>query len=652
MKFKQFSQSVIGSTLCNIALAYIFFMLARIIFYVVNYSYFAPYMSWELAQEMLRGAMKFDTTALLYVNAVYILMALFPLHLKEKSGYYKATRITYVCLNSIALISNLVDSVYFQFTGRRSTATVFNEFSNEGNIAGIFFKEIFIHWYLVVAFIILVWAMYRLYRTPKSKKNLNKPVYYIVQSLAFIVAIGLSVIGIRGGVGHAVRPITISNANQYVNRPIETAVVLNTPFSVIRTIGKKAFVTPEYMNDEEMANIYMPVHYPADSANFTSRNVVVLIVESFGKEYSAWLNRHDTPNEYPGYMPFVDSIAQHAVTYRYSFSNGRKSIDGMPSILSGIPMFIEPFFLTPASLNKVSSIAGELNSKGYYTAFFHGAPNGSMGFEAFARAAGFKDYFGLTEYKADGNRYKDSDYDGTWAIWDEEFLQFYADKMAMFQQPFMTAVFTASSHHPFVIPDRYSGTFAEGKVPIEKCISYTDMSLRRFFEKAKQQEWYDNTLFVLTADHSNESHHAEYKTDLGSFEVPIIFYAPGDSSLTAAYNETAIAQQIDIMPTVLNYLGYDKPYVSFGIDLLSTPSGDTFAVNYNNGIYQFVKGDYMLQFDGNKSTALYNIKTDRLLKENLIDTVPNQTEMEHQLKAIIQQYMQRINNDQLVVNNH
>lgn len=644
---KKFTQTIIGSTICNILLAYIIFMLARVIFYFVNYSYFAPYMSGELAWDMLCGALRFDTTALLYVNGIYILMALLPLHFKERKGYFKATKIIYVALNALALASNLIDSVYFQFTGRRSTATVFNEFSNEGNIAGIFFKEFAIHWYLVLIFIVLVYAIWKIYRTPQISANFKKTSYYISQTVAFVAVIGLSVIGIRGGVGKAVRPITISNANQYVNRPIETAVVLNTPFSIIRTIGKKTFEIPDYMSDEEMVAIYNPLHIPADSVKFTPRNVVVLIMESFSKEYSAWYNRHDKPEEYPGYMPFLDSIAQQSKTYRYSISNGRKSIDGMPSVLSGIPMFVEPFFLTPASLNKVSSIAGELNSKGYYTAFFHGAPNGSMGFEAFARAAGFTDYYGMSEYKADGNRYKSSDYDGTWAIWDEEFLQFYADKMHTFKEPFMTAVFTASSHHPFVIPERYKATFHEGKVAIEKCVSYSDMSLRRFFENAKTQPWYKNTLFVITADHTNESHHPEYKTDYGLFEVPVIFYAPGDSTFTPAYHEDLMAQQIDIMPTVLGYLGYDKPYISFGVDLLNTPEEKTFAVNYNNGIYQFIKNKYMLQFDGKQTIAIYNINNDRLLQHNLVGQVPQQKEMERELKAIIRQYMQRMNTDRL-----
>ena len=402
------------------------------------------------------------------------------------------------------------------------------------------------------------------------------------------------------------------------------------------------------MSDAEMERTFSPVHKPIQGKTFAPKNVVVIIIESFGKEYSAWLNRDIDSVNYKGYMPFLDGLMKNSLTYQYSYGNGRKSIDGMPSVLSGIPMFVEPFFLTPASLNKVSSIAGELDKKGYYTAFFHGAPNGSMGFEAFARSVGFKDYYGMTEYENKPGGYNSADYDGTWAIWDDPFMQFYADKMNSFKQPFMTTIFTASSHHPFVIPDQYKSRFPEGNLPIQKCVSYTDMALRNFFVKASHQKWFKNTLFVITADHTNQTARPEYESDLGLFSIPIIFYAPGDTTL-AAYRVKSIAQQIDIMPTVLGYLGYDHPYISFGKDLINTAAHNTYAVNYNNGIYQYVKGDYVLQFDGKQTKAIYNYKTDRLMKHNLLGRIHQQVIMEHELKAIIQQYMQRMNTDRLTV---
>ena len=216
------------------------------------------------------------------------------------------------------------------------------------------------------------------------------------------------------------------------------------------------------------------------------------------------------------------------------------------------------------------------------------------------------------------------------------------------KQPFLTTVFTASSHHPYTVPEQYRDSLKnEGGQPIHKCVRYTDLALRRFFERASKEPWYQNTIFVLVADHTNQASHDVYKTDLGLYSIPIIFFAP-DGSITPAMRDDVIVQQTDITPTLLHLLGYSKPYLAFGDDLLSADSSQTWAFNYNAGVYQFVKGDLLLQFDGTKATALYRFKTDRLLKQNLVGSLPEQQLMETQLKAIIQQYMSRMNENRLL----
>ena len=657
MKIKR---NILSAPLCfvlNIVLAYVVYEIGRMVFLAVNWSMFADTMTWSAFGEMLHGGWYFDTSAILYTNALYALLMLFPIHYKEKAWYQKTAKWVYLVCNGICIIANLADCVYFKYTTRRTTATVFSEFSNEKNLGSIFGVEVVNHWYLVLAGIALMAALWYVYRMPKGKEPAEvarpyRPVpmlkYYGMHLLCLAVFVPLCVAGMRGGFTTAVRPITISNANQYVDRPLEAAIVLNTPFSIIRTIDKPAFVVPDYYTDKQLDAIYSPVHIPASPLVKRRKNVVVIIIESFGREYIGGFNKWLEGGKYKGYTPFTDSLMQHSATYLYSYCNGRKSIDGMPSILSSIPMFVEPFFLTPASMNNVSGLAGELKHEGYYSAFFHGAENGSMGFQAFARTTGFNDYFGRTEYNADKRFGGDNDFDGTWAIWDEPFMQFYATKMGEMKQPFMTALFTASSHHPYVIPEKYKQVYPEEGIVIHKCIRYTDNALRCFFEKAKTMPWYKNTLFVITSDHTNLSDHAYYQTDLGGFCSPIIFFDPSGDIKPGMRN--AIAQQIDIMPTVLGYLGYGRKYVGFGIDLFSMPAKDTWAVNYLNGIYQYVKGDYLLQWDGQKTKALYRFRTDLLLKRNVADKEPKVREaMEREVKAIIQSYMERMTKNELTV---
>ena len=647
----------LGSVLWNLMLIYVVYFVARVVYLFVNYSYFEQGLTFTHLMEMFGGGLMFDTSAILVTNIPYIVLMLFPLHSKETKAYHAVCRWVFLIVNGAALATNLCDSVYFRFTTRRTTTTVFSEFSNEGNLGSIFLKEAVNHWYLVLIFAVVIYALWKLYRPKNSSLlTLHSSLTWWQYDLATLLSLALLapfvVAGIRGGFTTAVRPITISNANQYVNRPVEAALVLNTPFSLYRTIGKDVFVVPQYFDsEEEMAAIYSPIHNPKkeNSSLLTQKNsslkknVVVIIVESFAREYIGALNKTLENGKYKGYTPNIDKLIGKSITFTHSYSNGRKSIDGMPSVLSSIPMFVEPFFLTPASMNHVGGIASLLAGEGYETAFFHGAQRGSMGFMAFARSTGFKNYYGREDYDNDKRFGGDDDFDGMWAIWDEPFLQYYATKMSEMKEPFMTAVFTASSHHPYVVPEKYKETFPEEGMIMHKCIRYTDMALGKFFERASKEPWFKNTIFVLTSDHTNMSDHAEYQTDLGIFTAPIIIYVPGVTDKNPEMQDK-IAQQIDILPTIMGLLNYQKPYFAIGIDVLNTPAEDTWAVNYLNGVYQYVKHGHVMQFDGQKVIGYYSLN-DSLMKKNKLKEADKRMELE--LKAIIQQYMERMTQDRL-----
>ncbi len=634
--------SPLVATLVNLLLAYVVYFVARMAYLLDNWSYFSD----SLTTEVLQGGLVFDTAAILVTNIPYIVLMLLPLHWKETRIWHQLCRWAFVIINGLSLVVNLCDAAYFPYTLRRTTTTVFSEFQNEGNLGGVFLTEALHHWYFVLLGVLVIYALWRLYTTPRLEARRLSWWRYDLTTLLSLAAVAPFVVaGIRGGFATAVRPITISNANQYVDRPTDAALVLNTPFSLYRTIGKAVFVVPDYYdNQQEMETVFSPIHVPSDTLPMTKKNVVVLIVESFGREYIGALNWNLENGTYKGYTPHVDSLIAKSITFERSFCNGRKSIDGMPSILSSIPMFVEPFFLTPASMNQVSGIASLLGSKGYQTAFFHGAQRGSMGFMAFARKTGFQAYYGREDFNADSHFNGDDDFDGMWAIWDEPFLQYYCTKMNEMKQPFMTAVFTASSHHPYVVPDKYKDVYPEEGIIMHKCIRYTDMAIGRFFQEASRQPWFQNTIFVLTSDHTNMSDHDYYQTDLGGFCSPIIIYEPGGSREPSV--EPKIAQQIDILPTVMGMLHYPDPYFGFGIDLLNTPADSTWAVNYLNGIYQYVKHGHLLQFDGQHTRAVYSL-TDSLMKHNLAGHLPQQPQMERELKAIIQQYMERMTQDRL-----
>lgn len=640
---KVIKNNFLGAIALNILLSYALLATCRMIFVLTNSELYSTAFENNSLWQMAKGALLFDTSTVCYLNIGYLVVLLFPLHYKEGKVADAVAKWLFIVPNTVGTVANLCDCVYVPFTGRRTTWNVFSEFGNEENMGSIIGNEIINHWWLVLVGILIIWFTYKLYTPAKRDKRRVKK-YYMQQVCTLVAIAPLLVFGMRGGIGKAVRPITISNANQYVSSPGDAAIILNTPFSIIRTIGKKAFVEKNYFTNEELESIFTPVQHIKGATEKNRRNVVIFIVESFGKEYIGAYN----PRSNGSLTPFLDSLITKSRSYIYSYGNGRKSIDGMPSVLSGIPMFVEPFFLTPASLNNVSGIAGELKKEGYSSAFFHGAPNGSMGFQAFANATGFEKYYGMDEFCTSTKHRGMDDHDGTWAIWDEPFLQYYAECMNELQEPFVTSVFTASSHHPFKIPDEYKEIYTEKEDPFLKCVQYTDHALSQFFEYAKGQSWYENTLFVITADHTNHSIEPKYKTTGGWFEVPVIFFSPtGDAPFAPGIDSTTIAQQIDIMPTVLEYIGYSKPFVAFGKSLISTTPENSYAVNYTNEVYQYYKGDYILLFDGDKSIAMYDIRHDPLMSENLIGACDVKESMETELKAIIQQYMTRMVNNRL-----
>lgn len=629
----------------NLLTAMAIFMVCRIFYFLVNREFFTDVTAGHFFSLCLAG-IQFDRTAVIYTNVALIAAMVFPFRWRNNRIYQNVVKWIFVIFNTIALFLNMCDTAYFSFTNRRTTFSIFSEFKNESNTASVMLQGAIDYWYILLFFIFMIWVLWKSFYRPSEKpKHVHPFIYYPTQLLMGTAVVGLAVAGARGGFTRDVRPITLSNANQYINKSVEAAIVLNTPFCMFRTLSKKVYKNPHYFATEtELENEFSPLVVPQPKGAFKPLNVVVIILESFGKEYSGYFNKDLEGGQYKGYTPFLDSLYQQGYTFRYSYATGRKSIDAMPSALASIPMFEEPFILTPYSNNAINSIASELNKKGYYTAFFHGAPNGSMGFQAFSKLAKFQDYYGMTEY---GN---DADFDGNWAIWDEEFLQYYAQQMGTFKQPFMTSVFTASSHHPFNIPDRYKGKVPEGKSPLCKCVAYSDNALRRFFKTASSMDWYKNTLFVITADHTNQVIHTEYATDEKLYSVPILFYQPGNESLKGMSDVPAC--QADIMPSVLTYLNYDQPYMAFGRDVLVEPDTNKFVVNYNNPIYQIIQSNLMLKWDGEKTIGLYDLRKDPALMENLKDKPglqARQKELEQRIKAQIQQYMVRMVDDRLCI---
>ncbi|KGN97016.1 hypothetical protein HR11_10505 [Porphyromonas macacae] len=620
------------------------YTLMRLVFFFYNKDLLQLDESYSILK-IFWGGVQFDISAILYTNIPVLFLSILPFRFRDNALYQKVCKWLFLVINSICIIINIADIGYYRFTFRRTTSSFFSEFSNENPLN--FMRMIWdfrLLTFLAVVLIVLMAFLYKRTLSTKEKYWVRKPyAYYGTNILWMFFAIIFSVGGLRGGILNTDRPITLIKASEYVEKPQQRAMVLNTPFSLIRTAKKSVLQPISYFSEEEAEKIYPVVQQLSKDrqelfGKYKGRNVVILIWESFAREWVGNLNT-DIPG-YKGYTPFIDSLSNFSYVYTNAYANGQISIDAIPSIMTTIPHVGTSFVLSNYSGNKLNSIPQLLKSEGYTSAFFHGAENGSMGFLPFSCQIGFDRYYGATEFG------DNSLYDGHWGIWDMPFLEYTSRQLDTLQQPFVASAFTVTSHHPYNIPAECKGKYPEGEMPMMKCIGYTDDALRNFFNTAKRSSWYENTLFIIVADHSIPGVLPQYKTSAGAYRIPIIIFDPQGGLIG---RDSTPAQQIDIMPTVLNLLGYEKPFISFGQDLMN-PDKPHIAVMNRDDNFQMIRNDSLILFRNDEAYGLYDLTADPEQKNNLLDLQKDKAEsLEKMLKAFIQSYNNRLIRNDLTI---
>jgi len=633
-RFRLYEGNILLVTFFRLLVVLALFFLSRICFYLFNLNYFSSLDTGELFKILITG-MRFDVSAILIINAPFILMNSIPFRLRYNRIYQGIANTFFYLVNIIGLMANFIDLIYFRFTLKRTTADIFTYLSVGGDFDKLIPQFLTDFWYVLVVWILfiilLVWLVSRFsFHSLKGKSGGKGMRKIIVSSLFFLVIGFIMVIGIRGGFQR--RPISIITAGNYTTAR-NVVLVLNTPFSIVRTIGHESLPTLLFFKKEaELEKEYTPVHR-ANEGGFRKLNVMIIILESFSREHIGSLNKDLENRTYKGFTPFLDSLSQHGLMMN-GYANGKTSIQGIPAILSGIPSLMnESYIQSVYSTDKISSLANLLKPKGFVTAFFHGGTNGTMGFDSYAKFAGFDHYFGRSEYN------NERDYDGKWGIRDEDFFLYTKKEIDNLSQPFLAAFFSLSSHHPYYVPKKYSGKFRKGKLPIQQSIMYTDYSLGKFFDAAKKMPWYMNTLFVITADHTSEGYYPFYQTNAGQYAIPILFFRPGEK---LNWKSGEIASQTDILPSVLDYLNYDRDYVAFGNSVFDT-TVPHFSVHYIFGLYTILKDGYLLEFNGSETTSFFDLKNDPMQKTNLARKgLPVMKGIEQFLKAYMQQYNNRI----------
>jgi phosphoglycerol transferase MdoB-like AlkP superfamily enzyme/energy-converting hydrogenase Eha subunit C len=524
-----------------------------------------------------------------------------------------------------------MDVEYYHYAVKRFTGEEFHFLNHNTNTMSILWIVLKNRFELVIFAVLLILGMVWVYRKiPYYKTSISKRiVYYPVCTIIFCVSVFVMISGIRGSFSFAIRPYTLSNAIYYVQSPQKANLILSNPFCVLRTLGTPQLDLPKYFSEEELQTIFSPNHNLSETLyNLGKRNIVIFILESFSKEHSKYLCPEVYPN-HQGFTPFLDSLMQEGYVFRNAFANGRKSIEAMPSILASMPSYKASFVLLPQSIGKMKALPALLSDEGYQTSFFCGAEPNSMGFEAIAKLTGIQQNFTREDYKSAGFPIN-ANTNELWGVYDQPFFEYMHYEINRMSQPFFASIFTLSSHHPYTLPENFKESIPHSWTPVQPTVSYTDFSIRQFFEKSKNEDWFQNTIFVFVADHASaEVYSDNYRDPRGNQAIFQFIYTP-DKTLKGEANY--ISQQLDLMPTLLGLIGYEKPYFAFGRDVFNESQRLPMATNYTGQAYQGITDSTTIYFDGETIISTYHNKRN-----------PQQEAVaEKYLKGILQSYYQRL----------
>lgn len=605
-------------------LAFALLLAAQAFFYLTNTRIFhvADFGEWA---GILWGNLVFGIATVGSMLVAYYALNLIPFNFRWNRHYRRACEFLFYYLPTLAVLAaDVCDAAYYQYTYRRLSGEIFRYLGIGGNMGALWPHFVVDYWpstlFAALSAGLLLWMGNKVRLLPRNKYRKHRA----NDIVGMVLGAGCVLFLLRGGFGKRIEWHDTTKYCQAKN----CALVTNSGYNIIRTLNGGTLEAVAFMDTAAARERFDPVFAPdssiaasipepfrgwapnagrmlppdtagapgreADSAALRRMNVVVIVLESFSQEYMGCYNNGIMPS----FTPFLDSLYGHCVVYQ-GRANGKKSIEGIPAVFGAVPTLMPfPLILSDYKDDSLYALPSILRDNGYHTAFFHGSHNGVMNFDALCRKLGFEEYYGMDEYLRDPMA-REEHYDGCWGIYDEHYLQYWIRRMNTFEQPFLSGVFTLSSHHPYTMQPGHEGDFAEGPHPLCRVVAYSDNALRKFFDAARKTDWYENTLFVITADHSGQGLHRAYNDYGGWYRIPMLFYIPRHEERLApqfgpAWSAHAVyprlMQQTDIMPTLLDYLGIPARTVCFGTSAFRNPR-DGWQIAYGNGYYQLETND-------------------------------------------------------------
>lgn len=586
--------------LAIVAIFLVAFSAGRILLLGIHWSTFSELSDLQLARGLAHG-LRFDLSmTLLLVGLPAWLLAL-PAEWADRGWWQAPWRWLCYVLLIACLFLIAADLVYFSTVGRH----VGSELAlAAGSDAGALLRMPLDYPMVLGAFVLVTVALGMLWRRPgRGRSAENRPERPGDRSRArstvstwtnwgvWVAAIPIIVIGIRGGLQE--KPINIVNAFEH-GSVAEGHLTLNAPFSAYHSVrntrssaGLDAMPADEAtrivrsgftLTDQRWASERFPLqraHTGDRNREETGRpNVVVLVLESWDALLTdAIRTRQGLPPL--GLTPEFDALAEEGVLLTRFYSAGQRSIEGIGALLASIPTLPGmPYMGQGMEQSRLSFLGDLARRNGYRTVFVRSARRGSFRLDAIARLAGFEEYAGAEDIlRRPSHTTVESGY---WGAWDFDSLRFLHEKIVTGhgdrarsssrpERPFLAFFFGSSTHQPYPLPGEQWELLAPEtpEARFRNTVHYVDWSLGRFMEKARAAGYYENTLFFILADQTSAFAPTEPLPD--RHWIPALLVGPGIPADTA---DARVASQMDIMPTIVDYLGWTDEYAALGESVL------------------------------------------------------------------------------------
>lgn len=568
-------------------------LLSNAVFHIVNLREGAGAVAWLIA---LRYAVATTAAALFLPGLVYLL-----------AWRFSAVRRLIFQLAGLALFFIVVllvgDILYYRQVGKHLTVEFAVSLQNPGDIARMLWSDY--RWALVAVALAGGVFFYFWFRRVHGLRFVStRPLWLRIALLpVFIVA---SVIAFRGGLQD--RPLRPADAYQYLPQR-EADFALNGAYTAFYTLYHREDF-PARGDAETIRLARTLLQSPAEkfiadelpfyrtvkpTAAPLKKNVVFIILESWSAK------RIGAFGDKSGATPFFDSLARKSWFFANAFATGRRSIASLPAAISSIPTLYGALYITsPHEQNFQRGMGSIFSAQGYSTFFTYAAKAGSMGFNAFARVAGFDTI--VTRESFD----RDAEQDGVWGVYDHVTFERVLADIDAAQKPFLSVVYTLHPHPPFVLPPGYAYFKADyPRYQYYNALRYSDETLRQFFAAAESRPWYKDTVFVLTADHAFEE-----AQGFDAFHVPLLIYAPG---FLPPRLDNTIASELDILPTLVDLLRFETRHASMGKSLRAP--GERFAFLDTEHAAMILRqkdgGLLALQFAADKYLGYFDMSADK-----------------------------------------